>query len=297
MTLPMAPGVYETFVVDGVCSTTTFRDDMIRFYAFARKKWDTTQSASVSLLLVQGQPLLFVGFPSHLPLFALVPVRVQRWVEGRISPFDFDEAGDRGFVGLDQFRLPFLERPIAVVPEVASFHPFPAFVRVSALRPVPEHLPLGMSDFLEGSTGCTVPVVVRPSPYDRVEVSNHLHRRGLLVRVQTGTYRPQMSEDFFLLWRGQQFSLFPEFPDVKPQEVKPVVDVYHPGFRFTERQSSISNHTRPEPKGLRASPQIPYAHTAVKQRISILGKLLCLESFLMLSSCRREQCPLESQHS
>ena len=48
-----------------------------------------------------------------------------------------------------------------------------------------------------------------------------------------------MFEDFFLLWDGQQCSLFPEFPDVKPQEVKPFCDVYDPGFGFTECQPSF----------------------------------------------------------
>ena len=51
----MAPGVYKTFVIDVVCSTLTRRDNMIRFYVFSRYKWDGTQSASVSLFLVQYQ--------------------------------------------------------------------------------------------------------------------------------------------------------------------------------------------------------------------------------------------------
>jgi hypothetical protein len=74
MTLPMAPGVYETFIVDGVCSTLACRDHMIRFYAFSCYERDATQSASVSLLLVQYQPLFRVGFPSHLLLLPLCPV-------------------------------------------------------------------------------------------------------------------------------------------------------------------------------------------------------------------------------
>ena len=75
-------------------------------------------------------------------------------------------------------------------------------------------------------------MVVRPSPYDRVECLYYSHSRGLLVCVQVGTYGPQVFEDFFLLWDGQQCSLFPEFPDVKPQEVKPFRDMYDPGFPF-----------------------------------------------------------------
>ena len=48
-----------------------------------------------------------------------------------------------------------------------------------------------------------------------------------------------MLEDFFLLWDGQQFALFPEFPDVKPQEVQPFCDVHDPGFGFTECQAAF----------------------------------------------------------
>ena len=212
---------------------------MIRFYAFSRYEWDVTQSASVSLFLVQHQPLFRVGFPSHLLLLALRPVLAQRWVIGGISPCDLREAGDRGCVGLHQFRLSFPECPITVVPKIAGFHPFPAFVRVSAFRPRPEHLPLGMSNLLEDVFGCTVPVIIRPSPYDRVECLDYLPCRGLLMCVQVGSYRPHVLEDFFLLWDGQQCSLFPEFPDVKPQEVQPFCDMHYPGFGFTECQSSF----------------------------------------------------------
>src|SRR5262249_28105429 len=44
---------------------------------------------------------------------------------------------------------------------------------------------------------------------------------------------------FVLLWDGQQFALFPEFPDVKPQEVHPFLDVHDPSFGFTECQASF----------------------------------------------------------
>ena len=68
---------------------------------------------------------------------------------------------------------------------------------------------------------------------------NNLHSRGLLMCVQVGTYSPYMLQDFFLLWDAQQCSPLPEFPDVKPQEVKPFCDMHYPGFGFTECQSSF----------------------------------------------------------
>ena len=202
-------------------------------------KWDSTQNASISLSLVQYQPLFLIGFPSHLLLLTLHPVLAQRWVIGRVLPCDLREAGDRGCIGLHQFRLSFPECPITVVPKIAGFHPFPAFVWVAAFRPYPEHLPLGMSNLLKDVFGCTVPVIIRPSPYDRVEFLDYMPCRGLLMGVQVGSYCPHVFEDFFLLWDGQQFTLFPESPDVKPQEVKPFCDVHDPGFGFTECQSTF----------------------------------------------------------
>ena len=192
VTLPMAPGVYKTFVLNVVRSTLTCRDNMIRFYAFTRYKWDMTQSASVSLFLVQYQPLFLVGFPSHLLLLALRPVLAQSWVIGGISPCDLREAGDRGCVGFDQRRLLLEECPIAIAPKVACFHPVTSFVRVSAFRPIPEHLPLGMSDFCEDVFGRGVPVIVRPSSHNGVEIPHDLRCRGLLMCVQVGSYRPYM---------------------------------------------------------------------------------------------------------
>src|SRR5216683_6186708 len=112
VTLPMAPGVYKTFVVDVVCSTLACRDDMIRFYVFSRYEWDGTQSASIFLFLVQHQPLCLVGFPSHLLFFALRPIWTQSWIIGGVFPRDLREAGDGGCVGLDQFCLPLPECPI-----------------------------------------------------------------------------------------------------------------------------------------------------------------------------------------
>ena len=186
----MAPGVYKTFVIDVVCSTLACRDDMIRLYAFSRYKWEGTQRASVSLSLVQHQPVFRVGFPSHVLLLTLRPILAQRWIIGGVLPRDLREAGDRGCVGLDQFRLPFPECPIAVVPKVAGFHPFTAFFRVSAFRPDPEHLPLGMSDLVKDVFGCTVPVIIRPSSYHGVEFPNDLPCRGLLMCVQVGSWLP-----------------------------------------------------------------------------------------------------------
>src|SRR5712691_6643474 len=165
----MAPGVYQTFVIDVVRSTLTCGYNMIRFYIFSWSKWDGTQGASIPLSLVQYQPLFRIGFPSHLSLGSFLPIFSQGWVIGRISSCDLGEARDRGFVGLDQFCLLFLECPVAIISEVADLDPLTTFVWVSAFRPVPEHLPLGMPDLREDLLGCRVPVIIRPSSYNWVE--------------------------------------------------------------------------------------------------------------------------------
>jgi hypothetical protein len=96
-----------------------------------------------------------------------------------------------------------------------------------------------MSNLLKDVFGRTVSVIIRPSPSDRVECLDSLPCRGLLMCVQVGSRRSHVLEDFFLVWDGQPFPLFPEFPDGKPQEVQPFFDMHYPGFRCIECQASF----------------------------------------------------------
>src|SRR5215510_6361717 len=236
----MAPGVYKAFVAEVICSALAFGVDMVRFYAFSSYELDSTQSAPIFLSLEQHQPLFRMGFPCYLSLLSLHPVLAQSWVVGSVPSCDFCEAGNGGYVGLDQFCLLFLVKgPVAVILKVSCFYPLTSFVRMSAFCPYPQHLPLGMSDFTEDFLGCAVSVVVRPSADHGVERFDYFHRSGLLMCVQVGAYCPDVFQDFLLLWDGQQCSRFPEFPDGKPQEVKPFCDVHDPGFGFTQLQSSF----------------------------------------------------------
>ena len=240
MTLPMTPGVSQTFVLDVVRSTLIYGYDMIRFYVFSWYKRDGTQSASIPLSLVQQQSLFRRGFPSHLLCLALYPVLAQSRVIGRTFSRDLGKAGDRGCIGFDQFCLPFPECPVAIIPKIAHFHPLTSFVRVSAFRPNPEHVPLGMSYFVEDVLGRRVSVIIGPSPHNGIECFYYLTRRGLLMCVQIGSYRPHMFEDFFLVWDGQQFlPLTPEFPDMESQKVQPFSDMDDAGFSFVQCQSSL----------------------------------------------------------
>ncbi len=97
---------------------------MIRLNVFSRYKWDGTQCASISLSLVQHQPLFHRGFPSHLFFLALLPIRPQGRVIGRMSSYNLLEPGDRGLIGFDQCGLSIPKCPVAILLEVASFHPW-----------------------------------------------------------------------------------------------------------------------------------------------------------------------------
>src|SRR5215218_7311526 len=104
------------------------------------------------------------------------------WGHRASASDDLRVAGDRRRIGLEEVPFPGVERPVAVVPEVASLHPSQGFPRVAAFRPAPEHLPLSMPDFGERLLGRAVSVVVGPSPDDRVQIPYHLACGGLLVR-------------------------------------------------------------------------------------------------------------------
>ena len=74
MPLPMTPGVDQTCVVEVVCPTVTYGDNMIHLNAFSRSKGNAAEGASISLPLVQHQPLFHIGFPAHVTLLTLPPI-------------------------------------------------------------------------------------------------------------------------------------------------------------------------------------------------------------------------------
>src|SRR4029434_8061623 len=57
-----------------------------KLWHYQHYAWDVTPRASVSLLLVQPQPLLLGGCPSHWLCLALRPVLAQGWVLGGMPP-------------------------------------------------------------------------------------------------------------------------------------------------------------------------------------------------------------------
>lgn len=211
---------------------------MVRLYGFSCSKLDVTQGAPIFLLLEQPQPLLLVGCPSHVSLLALYPVLAQGWVLRRTFSLDLDDAGEWGCIRLHHCRLSLEECPGAIVPNVACFPPVFPLVRVSACRPIPEHVPLYMSSFVAAVFGDTVPVRMRPTPENGMAFFDYLPRRGLLMCVQGGSSTPHVCEDLCLVWDGQPFALLPALPEVQPKEVQPVFEVHSPGFGFVPCQSS-----------------------------------------------------------
>ena len=183
--------------------------------------------------------MLLGGFPSHVRLLALRPVVAQGWVRGGMPPCDLGAACDRGCVGLHQCRRSFPACPSTVVPKRAGFHPLPAFGRVSAFRPPPAHLPLGMSHLGQDVFGRTVPVIRRPSSDDRVACLDDLPCRGVLLCVQGGSRRAHVLANVPLVWDGQPCPLLPAFPEGKPQAVHPFFAGHSPGFGCTACQASF----------------------------------------------------------
>src|SRR5262249_22579019 len=106
MSLPMAPGVDQTEVVEVVCPTVTSRDNMIPLHALSRPKGEAEEGTAFPLFLGQRRCFFHIVSPPPRTFFACPPIRPERRVVGRISPCDFGEAGDWGSVGSHQFCLP-----------------------------------------------------------------------------------------------------------------------------------------------------------------------------------------------
>jgi len=265
VTLPRTPGVYETCMLHGLCSTLTGRDKRVRFSVFSRSTWDATQSAWVSLLLVHEPPLCLVGFPAHVLLRALHPVLAQSWVIGRVLPWDGGAAGERGCVGGAPRRLSFPACPRAVVPPRASRPPLPSCVRMSALRPAPEPRPWGLSHLLKDVLGRAVSGGMRPASPNGGAGLRDPHCRGVLLGVQGGSHGSEVLEPFCLLWDGQPCSSAPALPEREPQEVAPCLALHQPGVGCTARPSTVLEELFPlwSARGFQFLPWGGCAHTGV----------------------------------
>src|SRR5687768_1734427 len=130
-------------------------------------------------------------------------------------------------VSLGKYRL-----AVAHLTIVSLQDPFDWLVRMTPFGPPPKQPVHGLIHFREGVFGGAEPVVVRPSPYLRVEVSYHLSSGTLPMLPQVGFEASEMADHLVLLRPCQQFVFEPL--NLEPQEVKPVRDVHHSGFDFIE---------------------------------------------------------------
>lgn len=194
-----------------------------------------THRTVILLCLQQREFLLRVCLPRHCSLCSFLPVGLKCWVVGTAAPADLYEPRDWRGIGFDQFNLAFVERPPAIVSEVAALYPTTAFVGVTAFGPSPEHLPLVMANIGERAASHTVAVVIHPPPDDWVKVTNYLAGSCLLMVAQISLDALQMLQHLFLLRFGQQ--LVSLSSDGKAEEVIALTYVYDAGFRSTQGQT------------------------------------------------------------
>ena len=233
----MAPGMDHSAVGEAVRPARLAWDDMVRMERLINVEWQAAECTTVGLRRQQRLALLRVR-PHRDPLLAaLLPVGMQFRVIWAVPPTDLHKARDRGCAVPDQLDPLRMEGPVAIAAEVAAPHPPTGFLGVSALGPLPEHLPLAVIRALEGCTGYAMTVVIGPASDDRGQVFYHPSGGGLLMGVQVGFDLPQMPEHLVLLGLRQQPPLIA--PDLEPQEVKPFRDVHDPGFGLAERQAPL----------------------------------------------------------
>ena len=169
-------------------------------------KHDAALSAVVVLCLQHLESQSRVCSSSNCPLCTLLPVVTERRIVRTVSSTHLDVARDRRVRRIEQGRRWRPEYPISVSDsfEVALFHPRARLLWVAAFGPLPQHLPVAMSDISKSIFGCAVPIVVCPTSDDGIEQSNCLLRLGLFVGVEHRFDVPQMLLHLFFLRCCQQ---------------------------------------------------------------------------------------------
>src|SRR3954449_4681948 len=88
----------------------------------------------------------------------------------------------------------------------------------------------------------TMPVIVRPTPDERVELADDLAGGGLPMFAQIVMDGAQMLHHLALLWRRQDHTPIPAHGEA--EEVKAVIDVDDPGLRLAQLQSTLLKKRR-----------------------------------------------------
>src|SRR3954468_21762080 len=87
-----------------------------------------------------------------------------------------------------------------------------------------------------------MPVIVRPTPDERVEFADDLAGGGLPMSTQIVMDGAQMLHHLALLWRRQDHTPIPAHGEA--EEVKAVIDVDDPGLRLAQLQSTLFKKRR-----------------------------------------------------
>jgi len=213
---------------------------MMQVNVFARLKQDATLPALIVLRLkhLKSQPRVCLA--SHRSLCAFGPIHSKCRVVWAASPTYLDVASDRRACRIQQRCGCFSKDPcpIAFGSEVALSYPFAWLVRVSSLGPLPQHLPVAMGQVVIGSFGCTVAIVISPSPYDGVEPLDNIFYLGLLVAVQHLLDLPQVVLYFFFLRLCQECA--PKSSDRKAEEIEAFLSMNDVSFCFAQCQAAFS---------------------------------------------------------
>ena len=158
------------------------------------------------------------------------------WIVGICGPTDFDMALDFGAGGFIQGQYlafaRFLGEPDAEDPlgrrEVLASLPVGRFVGVASVGPAPE-LPEDMVVKPgEGSLGGSMPVVIGPTPNNRVELPEEQFLRKSQSGVDAEPDFVPEGFDVTLCGGGQEF--VPKLAHGVPQKVEPFVDVGDDGL-------------------------------------------------------------------
>src|SRR4051794_8364428 len=83
----------------------------------------------------------------------------------------------------------------------------------------------------------TMPVIVRPTPDEGVELADDLAGGGLPMSAQIVMDGAQMPYHLALLWRRQDHAPIPAHGEA--EEVEAIVDVDDTGLRLTQLQSTL----------------------------------------------------------
>src|SRR6266481_689172 len=195
MDLLVAGRMHEHAVLNRVFATVSSPHDVVVVPPRHRGDLLVADRTDTALILPEQtqSPSAHQG-PGHLHAQAFLEVRFPTGVVRIGFSFDFGMPFDRyagGGQELDGVNDPFapnnrpLEDPMSPTDgaEVFVLDPSPGFLGMPPLRPLPQSSKDRVVHLRKGSLARHMPMIVRPSPDNRVELHDQMTSRGLLVRL------------------------------------------------------------------------------------------------------------------